>query len=130
VRCLFDQEQETPAARAQFVRRRSAVTGVLPLLGTVSLSLARRPAYSESDLGWGWGRGGHDALEKRKKSPGGGRKRTVCRRLSSTVWWRVSGIIWGTVSDIGTRMQAKNLNVKIGDDTSEGCDRSEIWEQP
>lgn len=38
MRCLFDQEQETPAGQAQLVRRRSAVTGVLPLLRTVSLS--------------------------------------------------------------------------------------------
>jgi hypothetical protein len=104
VRCLFDQEQETPAGQAQFVRRRSAVTGVFSLLRTVSLSgeLGAPACLLRVRLG-----GGFTMLWRREKSPGGGRKRTVCRRLSSTVWWRASGVIWGTLSDIETRMRTK-----------------------
>ena len=66
---LLVQKQETPAGQAQFVRRRSAVTGVLPLLGPVSLrgELGAPACLLRVRLFFGGG-GVRDTLEKRKIS--------------------------------------------------------------
>ena len=121
MRRLFDQEQETPAGQAQFVRRPSAVTGVLPLLGTVSLS--GEPGAPACLLLVRFGEGVHDALEK-KKIPWRWQEANC---VSSIIQHCVVVSEWHTLGHcVGYRDQntGQNRNVKIGNDTSEVCDRS------
>lgn len=129
MRCLFDQEQETPAGQAQFVRRRSAVTRVLSVLGTVSLSGELGAPACLLRVRLEGGGGVHDALEKRKIPW----RWQEANCVSPIVQHCVVANEWHNLGYfVGYRDQnaAQNRNVKIGNDTSEGCDRSEIWEQP